>query len=386
MKKICVVTATRAEYGVLKTLLKKIEEDVELELCLVVTGAHLSEKYGNTVCEIEKDGFEIAERIPILDGQDGKQAVIKTMANAMSAFGEAFERLKPDMVIVVGDRYELLPICESALILQIPIAHISGGEVTEGAIDDSIRHCVTKMSHLHFPGCETYCKRVIQLGENPETVFNYGDIGVENLLNMELMSKAELEQSIDFVLDKPYVCVTFHPVTLDNVLPEVQVGELLNAIGQFGEMKFIFTGANADAGGDAINAMVRAFVEAHENCRWYSSLGIRRYLSLLKNSEMILGNSSSGIIEAPCFGIPTINIGNRQKGRLMAESVINCEMRAENIEAAIRLALTPEFKRRASETINPYGAGMTSDGIVREVKKFLKGNRQIVKRFYDVSF
>lgn len=386
MKKICVVTATRAEYGLLRNLIKKIEADCELELCLVVTGTHLSQRYGNTVEEIMEDGFLIAEKVDILEDTDSDMGIIKTMANAMYKFGETFERLRPDMLVVLGDRYELLPICQSAFMLKIPIAHISGGEITEGAVDDTVRHCVTKMSRLHFPGCEVYRRRIIQLGEQPEAVFNYGDVGVENILHMNYMEKAELEESLQFRLDLPYACVTFHPATMEAASPEQQVHALLHALEQFDHMKFVFTGANADSGGDKINEMIRQFVDTHSNCCMFASLGIRRYLSLLKGSEMIVGNSSSGIVEAPCFGIPTVNIGTRQKGRVQADSILNCEPDCDAIRKTMKTALTKEFKKIAAETTNPYGAGDTSEGIVRQIKKFLSTDYTCSKTFYDVSF
>lgn len=386
MNKICIVTATRAEYGVIRNLIKKIDHDPELQLCLLVTGTHLSQTYGNTKQEILDDGIAITQEIPILDQSVGELGVLRTMGNAMYAFAEAFKKHHPDMLLVVGDRYELLPICEAAMIWKIPITHVSGGELTEGIIDDVVRHCVTKMSLLHFPACETYRKRIIQLGEQPERVFNYGDIGVENLITMEYMNREELEKSINFELKTPYACVTFHPVTLEKQSPEKQIQELLNAIEQFSNLNFVFTGSNADAGGEVINERIYEYVEHHSNCVFYHSLGIKRYLSLLKYSEMIIGNSSSGIIEAPSLKIPTVNIGNRQGGRLKADSVIDCRCTCKEIKIAIDNAMTEEFKRKALKTINPYGNGKTSDGIIKEIKKFLANNHGVVKKFYDVEF
>ena len=384
MKKICVVTATRAEYGVLRNVIAAIDQDVELELCLVVTGMHLEQRYGNTVHEIYEDGFPITRKIPILSAENGRMGMVNTMADALRKFGQVFSEIRPDMLIVVGDRYEILPICEAAMIYRIPIGHISGGEITEGAMDDCVRHCITKLSQLHFPGCEEYRRRIIQMGEQPDSVFNYGDVGVENIIKMHYMDIDELENSIGFLLDKPYACVTFHPETLGTTVPEEQVRELLAAIDVFSDMKFIFTGANADVGGEIIDQMIKAFVDDHVNCRWYSSLGICRYLSLLKKSAMVIGNSSSGIVEAPCFGIPTINIGDRQKGRLAADSVINCETKRDAIIAAIYKARTSEFCEIAANAVNPYGAGETSAGIIKEIKNYLNGEKKISKKFYDV--
>ena len=244
MKKICVVTATRAEYGLLRNVIRRIQEDEELELCLIVTGTHLLNEYGNTIDEIIEDGFEIKEKIPILRSDvQGTDMMIQAMAVAIEKFHEAFKHHKPDMLIVLGDRYELLSICEAALINKILIAHISGGEITEGAIDDTIRHCITKMSSLHFPGCETYRKRIIQMGEQPSTVFNYGDVGVENIYKMQYMERNQLEKDIGVSLDGEYACVTYHPTTLDDDIPEKQIKEVLTAIEGFSNMNFIFTGA-----------------------------------------------------------------------------------------------------------------------------------------------
>lgn len=386
MKKICVVTATRAEYGLLRNVIRRIQEDEELELCLIVTGTHLLNEYGNTIDEIIEDGFEIKEKIPILRSDvQGTDMMIQAMAVAIEKFHEAFKHHKPDMLVVLGDRYELLSICEAALLNKIPIAHISGGEVTSGAVDDTIRHCITKMSHIHFPGCEEYRRRIIQLGEQPDRVFNYGDVGIENILTMDYMSLTELEQSIRIKFTLPIACVTFHPETLAAETPEYQMGQLLKAIEEFDSMCFFFTGANADAGGNQINEMIQTFIESHANCYYFKSLGIRRYLSLLRKSEMIIGNSSSGIVEAPSFGIPTVNIGDRQKGRLQATSILNCKPIKEDIINTIEIALSTEFKDLSKQTENPYGNGNTSEGIVKEIKKFLQSEESVVKIFYDLK-
>lgn len=386
MKKVCVVTATRAEYGLLRNLIKNIDADKELDLYLAATGTHLSEEYGNTIQEILDDGYLDVECVDILDADNSKKGTLKTIANAVEKFGEYFEKVQPDMIVVLGDRYELLGICEAAMILNIPIAHISGGEITQGVMDDVIRHCITKMSHIHFPGCEAYRRRIIQLGEQPDSVFNYGDVGVENILSMDYMSKEELGRTMDFNLEKPYACVTFHPVTLSNISAEEQIQELLNAIVPFDNMQFIITGANADPGGKIINQTIREFADKHENCRFYDSLGSRRYLSLLRYSEMVLGNSSSGIVEAPCFKIPTVNIGDRQKGRLQAQSIINCRLQSDDIIQAIRMALAPEFRKKAATAQNPYDGGDTSNRIVEEIKKYLNSDMEKTrgKRFYDI--
>lgn len=377
MKKICVVTATRAEYGLLKNTIECIQNDEKLELCLVVTGMHLEKRYGYTVQEIMDDGIPIAEMIAIMSADNTELGITKTMATATLRFGELFERQRPDMLLVLGDRYELLPVCQCALIYGIPIAHISGGELTEGLIDDEVRNSVTQMSSLHFPGCELYRERIISMGKAPQTVFNYGDVGVENIRKMNYMALQELEESIGFRLDKPYACVTFHPVTKEKGTAREQIQALFEALEHFPEMKFIFTKANADAEGDIINEEIDQFVAEHDNCRAFFSLGIRRYLSALKYAAMVIGNSSSGIVEAPCFGIPTVNIGNRQKGRVQADSILNCEPVSEEIVRTMHKAFSQDFRNIAKRTKNPYGDGDTSEKIVETIKKYFNCLEQV---------
>lgn len=385
MKKICVVTATRAEFGLLLNVMKRIKEDPELKLCLVVTGTHLMASHGSTVREIEASGVPIAEKIPILKEDDSPEEICQVMGRACARFGEMYARQKPDLLVVLGDRYELIPVCSCALQFRIPIAHISGGEVTAGALDELYRHAITKMSHLHFPGCEAYRKRIIQMGEEPGRVFSYGDVGVENIRTMDIMGKKELEESIGFSLDRPYACVTFHPPTMEGEGAVSQIRELLEALEAFPDMKFILTRANADAGGRKINEIMDSYAGKHENWKCFPSLGIRRYLSALKYCEMVIGNSSSGIVEAPCFHIPTVNIGNRQKGRLQAESIINCPPVRKEIISAIKRVKSREFQEIAQKAANPYGSGDTSFHIVEEIKKYLK-SPDVQKIFYDVEW
>lgn len=384
MKKICILTTTRAEYGLLKPLIKKLTNVQEFDVRVVVTGAHLSPEFGLTYKEIEEDGIIIDEKMEILLSSDTPSSISKSMGLAIISFADYFERSTPDLLVVLGDRYETLAVCCAAMNQRIPIAHLHGGETTEGAIDESIRHAITKLSYLHFTSTETYKKRVIQLGENPKRVFNVGAIGLENIKNEKLMTKNELEQSIDFKLDKPYGIVTFHPVTLEENNIELQTQELLNTIEKYSDIKFIFTKANADVNGRIINHLIDNFVKENNNVVAFTSLGMNRYLSALKYSTMVIGNSSSGILEAPSFGIPTINIGDRQKGRLQSDSVINCEPKKYDIERSIDLALTDEFKDRASKTINLYGNGNTSEKIVDVIKKYLLNDKIFLKKkFYD---
>lgn len=383
--KIGVVTATRAEYGLLKPLIKKINDDPNTELHLIVTGTHLVEEFGYTVSYIEEDGFPIAIKVPIEICTDDSISISQTMGKYFIAFAGVFEKLKLDFVIVLGDRYELIPICYCATNAKTPIAHISGGEVTEGAIDDAVRHCVTKLSYLHFPACETYRKRIIQLGESPERVFNVGDPGVENVKTVQLIKEDVLRKKLSIDSKKPYFSVVFHPVTLDHVKPETQICELLAAMEAFDNIQFVIMKSNADAGGAIINNYLQEFANTHSNCKLFASLRVEEYLSLQKYSLGLIGNSSSGIVETPCFGIPTINIGDRQKGRLMADSIINCTIERGAIKNAIELALTSEFREKAKHTVNPYGSGNTSDEILYTIKEFVNDSKiDLKKTFYDI--
>jgi GDP/UDP-N,N'-diacetylbacillosamine 2-epimerase (hydrolysing) len=386
-KKICILTATRAEYGLLKPIIQKLNLVEEFDVRVVATGAHLSPEFGLTVNEIEEDGIKIDEKIEILLSADTPAAISKTMGLAMINFADYLSKLSPDMLVVLGDRYETLAVCIVAMNQRIPIAHLYGGETTEGAVDESIRHAITKMSYLHFTSTEEYRNRVIQLGEDPARVFCVGAIGIENLLTEKLMNKKELEESIEYRLEKAYAVVTFHPVTLEDNKSKEQFKELLDVCGSYKNMKFIFTKANADAGGRVINRMIDEFVEENNNAVAFTSLGTIRYLSALKYCTMVIGNSSSGLIEAPSFGIPIINIGERQKGRIQADSVINCKPIKGDIDKAIKLALSDEFKNKAKNTISPYGDGNTSEKIVDVIKDFLLNEKiNIKKKFFDINF
>lgn len=383
--KIGVVTATRAEYGLLKPLIKKIYEDPETELNLVVTGTHLVKEFGYTIKYIEEDGFPITVKVPVEICTDDSVSISKTMGRYFLAFAGVLEKLDLDFLVVLGDRYELIPICYCAANAKIPIAHISGGEVTAGAIDDIVRHCVTKLSYLHFPACEVYRKRIVQLGENPNRVYNVGDLGVENIKTMKLPSEKRLKQKLSIDENISYFVVLFHPVTLDKTKPEKQIQELLKAIETFCNISFIFLKSNADCGGMVINQYIQRFIDTHHNCILFSSLRIEDYLALQKYALGLIGNSSSGIVETPCFGIPTINVGDRQKGRLMADSVINCNIEKLAIQDAINLSLSNEFREKAKRTVNPYGEGNTSDKILKIIKDFISNSRvDLQKSFYDI--
>lgn len=383
-KKIAVLTATRAEYGLLRPLIERIYADADLELSLLVTGAHLSAEFGNTCQEIVDDDFPIAARIPILEKGDTAAAVSKTMANALDGFGKYFEEHRAQMLIVLGDRYETIAVCLAAMNARIPIAHIHGGEITEGAVDDAIRHAITKLSYLHFPSTQDYAKRIIQLGESPDRVFPVGALGVENIRKVPLMPKEELEAFIGFSLEDAYAVVTFHPVTLEESGAEVQFQELLDALDAF-DMKYIITKANADADGRIINQMIDQYASVHENVYAIASLGMRRYLSAVRYCTMVIGNSSSGIIEAPSFQVPTVDIGDRQRGRTAAESVIHCRPDKTEIRKAMERAVQMKRVLVEKPVHNPYEAEGTSERIAVVCKEFLTHNKiNLKKTFYDI--
>lgn len=386
-KKICVVTATRAEYGLLKGIIEKLQMVSEIEVKIVATGAHLSPEFGMTYQEIEKDGFKIDKRTEILLSSDTPSSISKSMGLAMISFGEYFEEEKPDLLLVLGDRYETLAVCCCAMNSRIPIAHIHGGETTEGAIDEVIRHAITKLSYLHFTSTENYRKRVIQLGEHPDRVFYVGAMGVENAKHIPLLSKEKLEELIKFPLNKPYAVVTFHPVTLENNTSKEQVKELLWALDSFPDMKFIITKANADMDGRIINKTLDEYVQKRVNAILVDSLGTTGYLSAIKYADMVIGNSSSGLIEAPSFHVATVNIGERQKGRIQAESIISCKTVGTDIKKAMDIAISSEFRQQVSLCSNPYGDGETSAKIVAVIKEYLfKEKINLKKSFFDVEW
>ncbi|MGG7213291.1 UDP-N-acetylglucosamine 2-epimerase [Clostridium nigeriense] len=387
MKKVCVVTGTRAEYGLLKPLIEKINNDNELELQLIATGMHLSPEFGMTYNNIVEDGYKVDEKIEILLSSDTSVGISKSMGLATISFAEVFERLKPDMIVVLGDRFEIFAVCSAAVVAKIPIAHLHGGETTEGAFDEAFRHSITKMSYLHFTSTDEYKKRVIQLGEDPKRVFNVGAIGVENILKMELMSKEELEESIGFDLGDSFSLVTFHPVTLENSTSEEQIKELLDALESIDDMKFIITKANSDSDGRIINRVIDEHCAKNKD-RYISfvSMGYKRYLSAMKNCEMVIGNSSSGIIEAPSFKKATINIGDRQKGRTQSTSVINCKPIKKEIVDSINFAMSDIFKEMLDSVNNPYEKDGTSEKIILQIKKVLNNPIDIKKAFYNIEF
>lgn len=388
-KSLVVVTTTRADYGIYRPLLRRLMADGKIELRLIVSGTHLSEAHGMTVREIEADDMPIDARIPILTTGDSEYDVSLAMSAALAGMAAYLRGRRPSMAMVLGDRSETAAFAHAMVNVRLPIAHLHGGETTEGAVDECYRHCITKMSYLHFASNKDHAHRIIQLGEEPSRVFNVGALGVENAMRAELLSLAQLKCELgEKVLGKPrYAVVTFHPTTLENESSVEQCKELLHAMDCFPEIGFLCTMANADAGGSAINRCMQAYAEQSDNVQLVASLGMQRYLSLLKKAAFVLGNSSSGIIEAPTFGIPTVNIGDRQRGRMQASSVLNCMPDREAIRRAIQAALSDSFVRQARCTSNPYGDGNTSKRIAAILYRFLfDENIDLKKPFFNIKF
>lgn len=382
MRKICVVTGSRAEYGILRRLMFAIKNDPDLTLQVIATNQHLSKLQGETYKEIERDGFAIDYKVYMADDDapDTANTIAKAISRGVNGFADAFEVLRPDLLLILGDRYEMLAVASTALIYKIPIAHLHGGEITEGAFDDAIRHAITKMSHLHFTSTEAYRKRVIQLGEQPDRVFNVGALGVENIMKNQFLSKEEIEKSLDFTLtDKCFLC-TYHPVTLSNMSSEVQVMYLLEALDVYQDYHVIFTYSNSDTNSQIIIRRIQEYVDDNlGRCMFIPSLGQRRYFSALKYMTAVIGNSSSGIIEVPSFGIPTLDIGDRQKGRIAADSVIHCGYSTEEIISGLETVVSYGYKT----VENPYYKVGTCDAILDVIKTYPL-NVLVQKQFYDI--
>lgn len=383
-RKVCFITGTRAEYGILSHLMQLVKDDQSLLLQIIATNMHLSPEFGLTYKEIEADGFTVDKKVNMLISGDSSNATAKSMGLATIGFADAFEDLSPDLIVILGDRYEMLSAVSTALVFRIPVAHLHGGEVTEGAYDDAIRHSITKMSHLHFTSTEEYRQRVIQLGESPERVFNVGALGVENIKTTKLLTKQEFEESINFTVGDKSLLVTYHPVTLDTEPPAIQIKNLLNVLDQFPDYRIIFTLPNSDTNSHIITELVNKYVAKNqERASVYTSLGKLRYLSALKYVSAVIGNSSSGIIEIPSFGIPTLNIGDRQKGRLSAKSVAHCGTSEAEINEGMTLILSDEFKNNIKNLSNPY----EKEGTTKEILKYLKSfplESIVSKTFYNL--
>lgn len=384
--RICIVTGTRAEYGLLYWLLKGLESDDDVELQIIVTGMHLSPEFGLTYKTIENDGFFINKKIESLLSSDTSIGISKSMGLTQIGFAEAFDDLKPDLIVVLGDRFEIFSAVSAAMIGRIPVAHCHGGESTEGLIDESIRHSITKMSHLHFTSTEEYRRRVIQLGENPNTVFSVGALGIENINKLELLTKEQFETAINFKLNSKNALVTFHPVTLENNTAEGQFLSLLKVLDEQEDLNIIFTKPNADTNGRVIIDLIDQYVSSNKDKSIsFISLGQLRYLSALKYVDVVIGNSSSGLLEVPSFKIPTINIGDRQRGRIKANSVIDCEPDYNSIKIAYHKAFAEETRKICLNVINPYGTKNPSVDIIKYIKNMDLKNI-IKKKFFDIDY
>jgi UDP-N-acetylglucosamine 2-epimerase (non-hydrolysing)/GDP/UDP-N,N'-diacetylbacillosamine 2-epimerase (hydrolysing) len=381
-RKICVVTGTRAEYGLLYTLMKEIEQDRDLQLQLVVTGMHLSPEFGLTYREIEGDGFAIHSKVEMLLSSDTPVGIAKSIGLGIIGFADVFRQLQPDLLVLLGDRFEILAAAQAALVAKIPIAHLAGGDTTAGAFDEAIRHSITKMSHLHFVTNEHSGHRVRQLGENPNHIYHVGSPGIDRLMGLHLMNRSQLEESLQFTFLEKNLLITFHPVTLASQASSQQFNELLAALHHLGpDIGLLFTKPNADPEGRELIRLLDDFVSQHPNARAYPSLGQLLYVSAIAQVDAVVGNSSSGIYEAPFFQKPTVNIGDRQKGRLLASSVITCAPQKAAIEKVIREA----FVRDCSTTVNPYGNGNSSIKMLQIIKSISNYQALLQKHFVTIQ-
>ena len=383
-RKICVVTGSRAEYGLLYWVMREIAVDKDLELQIITTGMHLSFDFGNTYQQIEKDGFIINKKVDMLLSSDNEVAISKSMGLGMMGFADAFSDLQPDLIVVLGDRFEIFSAVSVAMIAKIPVAHLHGGETTEGVFDESIRHSITKMSHVHFAATNEYKNRIIQLGEQPNKVFNVGGLGIDNINKLNLLSKTDFENAIGFNLGKKNILVTFHPVTLEKSTSEMQFQALLDSISELKNTKIIFTKANSDTDGKVINRMIDSYVAKHDNAIAFISMGQLNYLSALQFMDAVVGNSSSGLLEAPSFNIGTIDIGDRQKGRIKADSVITCLPNKKSIDGAFNKLYSKGFQDIVYKVKNPYGKSGASKEIVNIIK-YINLNDILKKPFYDLN-
>ncbi|MBP7477178.1 MAG: UDP-N-acetylglucosamine 2-epimerase (hydrolyzing) [Chitinophagales bacterium] len=383
-RKICVVTGNRSDYGLMSPLMSLLKEHSFFELQIIATGAHLSAEFGYTIKEIEEDGFHVNKRIEIVLSSDSKSAVVKSMGLLQLSIGDAFDELRPDLILVLGDRYEMLSAVSAALIFNIPVAHISGGEITEGAIDDSIRHAITKMSHIHFTAMDEYRNRVIQLGENPSAVFTIGEIGLDKINLVNLRSKEELEKDLDLKFKTKNILLAYHPVTTEKD-SGVKFAEILSAIDSLEDTFTIISYPNADAGGREIISMIDNYVATRKDtCKAFKSLGHLRFLSTINVVDVVIGNSSSGIVEVPSFRKASINIGDRQKGRIQASSTLNCKENKEEIIEALNIAFSENFQSSLEFVVNPYGDGFSSVRAL-EILKNIDLNSITKKKFYDLA-
>jgi GDP/UDP-N,N'-diacetylbacillosamine 2-epimerase (hydrolysing) len=385
-RKICVITGSRAEYWLLKPLMEKLKEDKDITLQILVTGMHLSGDFGLTYKDIERDGFYINKKIDIHLSSDTSSGIAKSMGLALEGFTKAYGRFKPDIVVLLGDRFEIFAAACAAYVSRIPIAHINGGEVTVGAFDDAFRHSITKMSSLHFVSTKEYRKRVIQLGEHPDTVFNVGATTCDSIHKTKFLTKKEIERKLNFKFNMHNVLITFHPVTLERNTAKQQFQNLLDAIDGLKDTNFIFTKSNADTGGRIINKMIDEYVAKNSRkAKVFASLGHLKYFSVMKVADVVLGNSSSGIIESPILKIATINIGDRQKGRLKPKSIIDCKPVKSDIQKALKLAFSNKFKTTVRNVKNPYYRSNVAGNIKKIIKEFPLGENILKKSFFDIK-
>ena len=383
-RKVCIFTSARSDYGILKPLMYKLSKDERFDLQIIASGMHLSYEFGLTYKEIEEDGFKISEKVEILLSSDTPVAVSKAMGIGLIGFSEVLERLKPDITVVLGDRFETLAFAIASYNLKIPIAHIHGGEVTYGSMDDGYRHAITKLSYLHFTATEVYRKRVIQMGEHPERVFNVGALSLDSIKMTKLLGKKEVENKLGIRFRNKNLLVTFHPETAGFMSVEEEFYQLLRVLDEIEDTFIIFTKSNADYGGRRINRMIDEFVEKHKNRSIsFDSMGHKLYISTMKYVDAVVGNSSSGIIEAPYLKVPTVNIGKRQEGRVKAESIVDCEPEYNSIKKAIELVYSPEFRRKLINIKSPYGDGNASDRIIKVLSEF--DFNKFAKEFYDLN-
>ena len=383
-RKICIISGTRAEYGLLRNLIRAIDSSNNFELQIIATGMHLEKKYGYTYKEIELDNFIINKKLDLELISDTPLGISRSTSIGLKKFSEALSDLKPDLVLILGDRFEILSAAIACMFLRIPIGHIHGGELTEGCIDEAIRHSITKLSHLHFVAAEEYKNRVIQLGENPKRVFKVGGMGVDSISRLKLLSKDKLESALNIKFQNKNLLITYHPVTLENSTSKIQMRDLLKSLGALEDTFLLFTMPNADTDSDILFKMIKEFVNSNKNAQAFSSLGQLKYFSCIKYVDGVIGNSSSGLTEVPTFNKGTINIGDRQRGRLMAKSVINCDPNFESINSAIKLLYSDKFQNQVLDTSNPYGKGRSVPKIMEILKKTTFDDL-IKKSFHDLN-
>ena len=380
-RKICVITGSRAEYGLLRWVMQGIKDHPDLTLQLIVTGMHLSKDFGMTVDEIENDGFDIDFKIKTLFKDDSAVGIAASMGRGLSGVAKAIDTLRPDLILVLGDRYEIFVSVAAALVAKIPVAHLHGGEVTVGAFDDALRHAISKMSHLHFVATQEYKNRVIQLGENPSSVYLVGGLGIDSINKLKLLDRKKLEKELSITFNEKNLLITFHPATLDESAATSQMQEVLSALADLKDTTLIFTMPNADTGGIAIMKMINNFVAENPNAHAFTSLGQLKYLSCIAQVDGVVGNSSSGLTEVPSFRKGTINIGDRQKGRLQSKSVINCDSTKKSVVDALQRLYSEEFKYDLISSVNPYGEGGASAKVVEIINKV--SLEQIVKKTFN---